>query len=321
MRKRTCILLLWVFGSGLVGCTEGNEAGGPAGVANRLAVGPKVLSGPDRFNDEVRYEFDFNKKDLQGSGLLLEAVPVKIERETRIRFEMTRVPGDADKGIKPFYLSTTEVPANMFYPWATGEGLERKELEQWWSYSLHPSQISEAARLQGPMNRPALGMSRRAAELYCEWLSAQTGRTYRLPTEAEWEHALALAGGVPVSKSALLKRATLRDNAVVQTDPPFLMLPSAIGQREPVKLGLYDLLGNAAEWVSDTGKQRVVRGGHFQLAAEELTADWRVVEDLSAWNATYPQRPISGYWYYDQAFTGIRLACDADQAPAAVDRH
>ncbi|MFN3166714.1 MAG: formylglycine-generating enzyme family protein [Phycisphaeraceae bacterium] len=274
--------------------------------------------GPDRFTDEVRYVFDFEKKNLRGSPILLEAVPIKMDRREHITFEMTRIPGDAERGVAPFYLSTTEVPANLFFPWATGEGLKRKDLERWASYDLHPSRMSEAARLYGPPNRPAMGMSRRAAELYCDWLSQHTGRRYRLPTQAEWEHALRLSGGVPKQRATLLDRATLADNAKEQADPPWFPVPSAVGARQPDALGLHDLLGNAAEWVTGTGDERVVRGGHFMVKPDELSSGWRWVEDLQVWNASFPY-PIdpddTAYWYRDFYYTGIRLACDEGEAP------
>jgi hypothetical protein len=281
-------------------------------------TGCQATPGPERFTDDVRFVFDFDQKDLSDVQILLEAVPVKMDRREQISFEMTRIPGDAERGIEPFYLSTTEVPANLFYPWATGEGLGRKDLERWATYDLHPSRMSEAARMHGPMDRPAMGMSRRAAELYCEWLSQHTGRRYRLPTQGEWEHALRLSGGVPKERATLLKRATLADNAEEQAEPPFYPLPSAVGAREPDALGLHDLLGNATEWVAGTGDESVARGGHFMVKTDELSADWRWVESAQDWigGSVYPpDHQIPAYWYRDFYFTGIRLACDEDQAP------
>lgn len=283
-----------------------------------LSAGCQHLQAADRFTDSTRFTYG-TKIDYQAFTdkrvIPPEASPPTNVRPEQVSFEMTLVPGDAQSGIKLFYLSTTEVTAEMFYPWATGIGLGETEWMKWAKLNLRPSRMLMEELRYGPPNRPALGMSRTVAEHYCQWLSQQTGRRYRLPTDSEWEHALKLGGGMPEEKQKLLEEAVLEENCVLMLEPPFLEQPAQVGKMKANALGLYDMLGNAAEWVTDTGKARVVRGGHFMLKADDLNADWRAVEDVDDWNSSSPWGPKPAHWYTSFPYTGIRLACDADQAP------
>ena len=79
----------------------------------------------------------------------------------------------------------------------------------------------------GPGTMPVSLVNWRDAKLYTEWLSAKTGREYRLLTEAEWEYA-ARAG----TEAEYVTGAT--------TDP-----------EHPNTFGLYGMHGNVIEWVED----------------------------------------------------------------------
>lgn len=227
-----------------------------------------------------------------------------------IPFDMVLVPGEAE--IAPFYMAKHEVTWAMFYDWAYGSDIDANTYAALQKQNLRPSPLYEdCEQLKLGLNqRPALSMSRTTAEAFAKWVSEQTGRNYRVPTDAEWQHALKLGGGLPDNQDDLFKQAVLVNNAEVQFDPPFLELTGEVGSKAPNALGIYDMLGNAAEWVVDTAADRVVRGGHFKLEADELTAAWKDVEDQAVWNETYPQLPLSKFWYRDNYYQGIRLVCD-----------
>jgi formylglycine-generating enzyme required for sulfatase activity len=94
--------------------------------------------------------------------------------------------------------------------------------------------------------QPVVAPSWFDAVAYCEWLSAQTGRPYRLPTEAEWERAA---------------RGGLEQKPFPWGDEPLESLanyasrwktaPEPVGRAEKNAFGLYDIGANVHEWCSD----------------------------------------------------------------------
>jgi hypothetical protein len=237
---------------------------------------------------------------------------IKYPDKTPVEFDMVLVPGEGE--IAPFYMAKHEVTWEMFYNWAYGSDIDANQYAELQAKNLRPSPLYEDCNQLklGLGKRPALSMSRTTAEAFAKWVSEQTGKTYRIPTDAEWQHALKLGGGVPDTEEELFKQAVFVDNAEFQLDPPFLELTDVVGTKEANKLGIHDMIGNAAEWVVDTAADRVVRGGHFLLKAEEFTAAWKGVEDQGIWNETYPQLPVSKFWYRDHYYQGIRLVADID---------
>ena len=98
-------------------------------------------------------------------------------------------------------------------------------------------------------DHPVFFVSWNDALAYTKWLSVQTGKNYRLPTEAEWEFA-ARAG----SLTAYWWGRRLGSNNAhcfacdTGLDP---RRPTKIGRFEPNAFGLFDMAGNIEEWVYD----------------------------------------------------------------------
>src|SRR5215831_10320753 len=94
--------------------------------------------------------------------------------------------------------------------------------------------------------QPVTAVSWYEATRYCEWLTTQTGRPFRLPTEAEWE--CAARGGLEQ------KQFSWGDDAP-QSLPNYAARwqtgPEIVAQYAPNNFGLYDIGDNVHEWCSD----------------------------------------------------------------------
>ena len=139
----------------------------------------------------------------------------------------------------------------------------------------------------GRGRRPVVDVSWADARAYADWLSRQTGRHYRLPSEAEWEYAAAAGSrskfwwGYPAGQG----RAVCFDCGTMWDKRS----SAPAGSFDPNPLGIYDTAGNVMEWVEDCyhpsydrapldGRPwdaedcrfRVARGGAFNKPARSM---------------------------------------------------
>ena len=149
----------------------------------------------------------------------------------------------------------------------------------------------------GRGRRPVINITWKDAKTYVKWLSAKTGKTYRLPTEAEWEYA-AHAGttteffwGDKVGKNL----ANCRD-----CGSKWRKKGSApVGSFAPNPFGLYDMHGNIWEWIEDCWtpthegapadgrarldrdcRSRVMRSGSWYYFSKNAEGSFRLLSDL-----------------------------------------
>lgn len=113
--------------------------------------------------------------------------------------------------------------------------------------------------LAGPSRLPATGVSLDDARAYTAWLSRSTGRTYRLPTVAEWRHAANAEGdALDANRNCYSNvRGVIRGETLVN-----------IGQGAPNAWGLVNHVGNVEEWAVSGDGVELVGGRHTDPIAE-----------------------------------------------------
>ena len=198
----------------------------------------------------------------------------------------------------------------------------------------------------GGGDRPAITMTHYAAETFCQWLSKKTGKTYRLPTEAEWEYAARGGTETPyfftgnpkdfsdqgfwrkffdAKTDSIGSYVIYSKNSNNKTQEPDLVKANPFG--------LKNMLGNVMEYCADKydpeayaksgssatdplvteGTEWVVRGGNYTSDAADLRCASRDYTKHEAWLKTDPQQPKSIWWYSDIRGIGFRVVCEPNK--------
>jgi formylglycine-generating enzyme required for sulfatase activity len=245
-------------------------------------------------------------------------------------------------------MSKFEITWDVYEVWMFDLDIQRRELAKLepnardkaadeYTISQPTSPYTDMSFGMGKKGYPAICMTQLSARTFCDWLTAKTGRYYRLPTEAEWEYAC--RAGTKTAYSFGDDPAQLGDHAWYYDNAGEKYHP--VGKKKPNPWGLYDMHGNVCEWVLDQhttdfygalGNQmavnplawpkqewgRVVRGGSWQDDPEQLRSAARL-KSVEAWKQQDPQIPKSIWYLTDALHVGFRIVRPLER-PAVAER-
>lgn len=177
------------------------------------------------------------------------------------------------------------------------------------------------------LDQPAVTMTQYSAQQFTKWIGLTTGQQYRLPTEAEWEYVA--RAGTTTAYSWGDDADQIDDYAWYFDNAEEGQVPG--GQKQPNAFGLYDIHGNVAEWTVNAYTEDgyaafadkpslnatdivvwpefsspcVVRGGSWEMDAEELRSAARLPSDDEEWKSEDPNFPRSPWWFTSDPARGV----------------
>ncbi len=292
---------------------------------------------------------DADLPDQAGSGFQAGDIRELTIPGTGVSFTMVYVPGgtyrvgtpdsepgrESDEGpitevsIDGFWMGQFEVTDEEFgvfrYPDRDSDSTAVADAEYDVDAVSRPSPpYEDPAFGMGGEGKPAVGMTQWAGLHYAKWLTEKTGVFFRLPSEAEWE--VACRAGQDPSSMALPDERALQSMAWYDANSDLTL--QAVGDKRPNDWQLYDMLGNAAEWMLDEyvddyhsqiaslGENpwiqptrlhpRTVRGGDYGELESGIRCGSRL-ESTTDWKRRDPQIPKSFWWNTDSPFVGFRI--------------
>ncbi|KAA3605200.1 MAG: hypothetical protein DWQ01_21670 [Planctomycetota bacterium] len=247
-------------------------------------------AGKDSASETAKVLEPFTQS-VPGTTAELEMVPIAAGKFTAESGEVTDLPA--------FWISKTEITWDLYDVWYLELDLPPEKRSPDKDARSRPSKPYGAPdRGFGHEGYPALGMPAYAARKFARWLSALTGRNYRLPTEAEWTYVCQQGLDPDIS---LEDQAWFFDNAMDSTHP--------VAKKAVNRLGLYDMLGNVAEWCTTADGEDLACGGCYDSDGKDVHPLARM-RRTPEWSLRDPQNPKSKWWLSDGPYVGIRLICE-----------
>jgi formylglycine-generating enzyme required for sulfatase activity len=234
---------------------------------------------------------------------LAQGQPVSLENE--FPFHKVRIS-------RPFYISSTEVTVRQFRTFVeeTGYVPDGDDAKGGQVFNAQTRRFEHKAGTSWKApgwtvapDQPVVMASYNDAQAFVEWLSAKEKLPYKLPTEAQWEYAA--RGGLPNAQFPWGdqlpdgRRANYADKNTDfewrdRTADDGYKYVAPVGSYEPNGYGLYDMAGNALEWVRDYygedyykfspeidpegpghGEFRVMKGGEWAFGPVNLRCAFR----------------------------------------------
>ena len=285
---------------------------------------PPVLKG---------FPFEVKEKPLEQEFALSDTVKMRFSRipaGSMVMGSVEESPSEAPAHVvrlkKPFWMGQTEVTLEQYQ-------LFEAEYKNGY-YDMHyKDQVKPGYNMDENPQYPVIRVSWQKAVAFCDWLSQKIGKKVSLPSEEQWEYAARAGSATPFyfgelgadfSTYANLADVSIKQLAVMGVDPQPMRKPdkfydfvprdkvfddkvvhlAPVGRYKPNAFGLYDMIGNVAEWTSSpyapygkkgkkgkaksagkTESSYVVRGGSWRDRPVRATASWRWA--YPAWRPVY----------------------------------
>ena len=236
-----------------------------------------------------------------------ENFPPDLEEGVEANFFQNEHPQHEVSITKPFFIGMHHITRGQFKQFVadtaykTDTEKDKKLLA--WGWDSEKKQFSNDKKyswqntgFKQTDEHPVVNVTWNDAMAFCNWLSKKEGKTYRLPTEAEWEYSYRTgttmrypSGDDPKTLGKVTDLADLVDATVRAKMPDWkymirhsdnYVFTSPVGKSKPNAFGMYDMYGNAFQWCSDwygdkyyaqsptddptgpdSGTKRVIRGG------------------------------------------------------------